>query len=144
MKGNSLRCAGQTLDEIVEEMHQFKAAHGCSPSSIVVTRNQYRIMLRDAHPSSIQAEPGGPFPPGKFIGVPVVIDADRYISTKERIEQWKRENLVDFKDREPLFIKRLRESGMDDRRVLSVLNVIDNTCLSCYDNDKYCYCTCDD
>ena len=45
---------------------------------------------------------------------------------------------------EVLLVTKLRETGLDDTRILAVLRIIDNTCGDCHDGDNPCYCTCDE
>ena len=45
-----------------------------------------------------------------------------------------------YKESPNLFIEKLRCNGFDDNEILSIINVVDNICPYCYNNNSHCQC----
>lgn len=43
-----------------------------------------------------------------------------------------------------LFVRRLMDKGFTHLQIKSIIEVLQDTCVYCFDNDKSCYCIMDD
>ena len=55
----------------------------------------------------------------------------------EKIRAWNKDN--SYRD-SSLFTDKLYDAGFDEAEILMILDIVDDTCLHCFDGDSYCQC----
>ena len=63
------------------------------------------------------------------------------MSESEKIAEWSLDKCCWTKENR--FIKQLRKN-FTEKQICIILDILDDTCLECFDNNKACYCMRDD